>query len=241
MRDVRQILLSLALLCSVAACTWISIKPDDALAQRVYMNGEFEYLQADVVAATVAPHLGVPLSQVDLRAVAQALRELPWLAEVSVDRHWPDGVVLHVSEHEPLARWGDGKVLTRDFTVIAPPAAAVPASLPQLAGPEGTGERVYTRFQQMNAQLAAASDRHIAELALDARGSWQATLADGLQLRLGRKHLAARLQRFIDYALAEVPGALAEAGYVDLRYSDGFAVGGMRAATALERVNEQEA
>ena len=101
-------------------------------------------------------------------------------------------------------------------------------------------KRVYSRFRNINTQLAAAGTHRIVALTLNARGAWRARLADGLQLRFGRDHLLVRLQRFIDYALARVPEALAGAAYVDLRYTDGFAVGGTRTAT-LEKRNEQKA
>jgi cell division protein FtsQ len=87
----------------------------------------------------------------------------------------------------------------------------------------------------------------IAALAVDARGAWTATLADGLQLRLGRTDVEQRMRRFVDFALARPAAkkALATAGYVDLRYSDGFAVGGSRAThpakTHQEKMDEQTA
>src|SRR5699024_329974 len=190
---------------------------------RLYVIGTLENGSSDRIARTAAPYLGVPFFDIDIEHMAAAIRELPWLANVSIDRHWPDGVVVRVTEHEPIALWGDDGVLAGDFSVVAPVASGAFPALPRLAGPEGTGQRVYTRFRDMNRQLARASDLRIAALTLDARGSWSATLADGLVLRFGRDHLAARLQRFVDYALARARPALTSAGYVDLRYSDGFA------------------
>lgn len=238
---LRDLVLGMLLLCGVAACTWTGIHSGDALARRVYLAGELDQATADRIARTVAPYLGVPFFDVDIADMAARLKALPWLAAVSVDRRWPDGVVIRVTDRKPIARWGDGQVLTADFAVIEPLPGTTLPPLPQLAGPPGTGERVYTRFVNMNRQLAAAGDRHIVALELNARGAWSATLADGLELRFGRDHLALRLQRFINYALARIPRALASAGYVDLRYSDGFAVGGVRATAAREKGNEQKA
>lgn len=238
--DLRDLVLGVLLLCGVAACTWTGMRSDAAVAKRVYIAGALQYGSADRIAQAVAPFLGVPFFDVDIDGIAQQLHTLPWLAAVSVDRHWPDGVVIRVTNHQPVALWGDARVLTTDFAVITPqPGMQLPA-LPQLSGPDGTGKRVYTRFQNMNKQLAAAGGRHIVALTLNVRGAWRATLANGLELRFGRDHLLVRLQRFINYALTRVPKALASAGYVDLRYTDGFAVGGTRTAT-LENRNEQKA
>lgn len=238
---MREAVLGVVLLFGVAACTWTSIKPDGAVAQRVYVTGELDRVQAARVAEAAAPYLGVPLFDIDIRAMAAAVKQLPWLADVSIDRHWPDGVVISVAEHEPIALWGNDSVLTADFSVITPDGELKLAGLPRLSGPPGTGKRVYTRFVHMNERLAATSDVRIVSLKLDDRGSWSATLANGLLLRFGRKHIAERLRRFVEYALARQQTVLAGAGYVDLRYSDGFAVGGKRAAAARERGNEQKA
>src|SRR5699024_4121066 len=238
---IRELLIGVLLLSGVAACTWSSIQPDGAVASRLYVIGTLEHGSSARVAQAAAPYLGVPFFDIDIEEMAAAIRKLPWLATVSIDRHWPDGVVVRVTEHKPIARWGDDSVLTADFTVITPADTDALPKLPRLAGPRSTGKRVYMRFREMNRQLAQTSDVRIAALTLDARGSWSATLANGLVLRFGRDHLAARLQRFVDYALARVRTALVGAGYVDLRYSDGFAVGGTRAAAAQEKGNEQKA
>lgn len=243
---VREVLLGMVLLFGVGACTWSGVRADDAVAQRIYVSATLEPVRAARVAATVAPFLGKPLLDVNMQALADALKELPWLTDISVDRHWPDGVVIRADAQAPLALWGDDALLTADFSVITPnwdrmQQALALTNLPRLHGPAHTGKRVYMRFAHMNQRLMAASDVRIVSLQLDARGSWRATLANGLVLRFGRKHLATRLQRFIDYALAKARSALAGAGYVDLRYSDGFAVGGTRTAAVQENGNEQEA
>lgn len=238
---IRDLLIGMLLLFGVAACTWSSIQPDGAVAKRLYVIGTLEYGSSARIAQTAAPYLGVPFFDIDIEDMAAAIKDLPWLAAVSIDRHWPDGVVVRVSEHEPIALWGDGSVLTADFSVITPAATEALPMLPRLVGPEGTGQRVYTRFEDMNRQLAPAGDARIDALSLDARGSWSATLANGLVLRFGRDHLAARLQRFVDYALTRARPALDSVGYVDLRYSDGFAVGGTRAVAVQEKGNEQKA
>lgn len=243
---VREILLGLVLLFGVGACTWSGVSANDTVARRIYVSATLAPVRAARVAATVAPFLGEPLSDVNMQAMAHALKQLPWLMHISVDRHWPDGVVIRADAHAPLALWGDDALLTADFTVITPnwdrmQQALALAELPQLAGPADTGKRVYMRFTHMNQRLASVSNAHIVRLQLDARGSWRATLANGLVLRFGREHLATRLQRFIDYALDEARTALTSAGYVDLRYSDGFAVGGTRTAAVQENGNEQEA
>src|SRR5690625_7032485 len=93
---LRDLVLGALLLCGVAACTWTGMRSGAAVAKRVYIAGALQYASADRIARTVAPFLGVPFFDVDIDGIARQLQTLPWLAAVSVDRHWPDGVVIRV-------------------------------------------------------------------------------------------------------------------------------------------------
>jgi hypothetical protein len=62
---------------------------------------------------------------------------------------------------------------------------------------------------------------------LDARGA-AAGLANGIDVRLGRRQIDERLDRFIQTALPVMSGRAAEIDYVDMRYSNGFAIGWRR-------------
>ncbi|ROO25038.1 cell division protein FtsQ [Salinisphaera orenii MK-B5] len=245
-RRWRDVVLGAGLLLGVAACTWQGIKPDGETTRHLYISGEAGHVSDDRIAALAAPYLDARFFDVDIEALQDRLAALPWLADVSVSRHWPDGVVVRITEHRPVALWGEDGVLAEDGRVFRPGAEARPQGLVRLDGPEASAERVQAQYRAL-ADILSASDVEIARLTLDARGSWTATLADGLELRLGRDGTEARLRRFVEYALgrAEARRALANAGYVDLRYSDGFAVGGSRPAPETgndqEKVDEQAA
>ncbi|MES1926119.1 cell division protein FtsQ/DivIB [Salinisphaera sp. T31B1] len=240
----RDGLLGALLLFGVAACTWQGIKPDDQRTGHLYISGTSSHVSDEQIAHVAAPYMNSPFFDVDLKGLQAELARQPWLAEVEVSRHWPDGVAVHITEQRPVALWGDEAVLGANGRVFVPDAASRPTGLVALDGPPTAGLKVYEQYRHLS-ELLAGHDTRIARLTLDARGSWTATLDDGLQLRLGRDDLDERMHRFVDYALARTQArdALAGAGYVDLRYSDGFAVGGTRAATPKdqEKVNEQAA
>src|SRR5699024_3558360 len=128
---LRKIIIGVLRLSSVAACTWTGMGTDGVVAKRVYIVGTLQYASADRIAQTVAPYLGVPFFDVEIDAIARRLNALPWLANVSVDRHWPDGVVVHVNDHRPIALWGEGQVLTADFAVVTPETVAPLLGLPR--------------------------------------------------------------------------------------------------------------
>ncbi|HET7313146.1 cell division protein FtsQ/DivIB [Salinisphaera sp.] len=230
-RRLRDGVIGAAVLLGVAACTWQGIKPDGSGPRRLYISGHSAHVSDRQIAQIAAPYLKASFFDVDTEALKARLAREPWLTELRVSRHWPDGVVVHVADHKPVAAWGDNSVLAADGQVFTPDTR--PKGLVELDGPAKDSAKVYAQYRRLSGILAGHGV-HIASLKLNARGGWQARLDNGLELRLGREQLAARMQRFVHYALARplAQQALATAGYVDLRYSDGFAVGGSRQQAA---------
>ena len=72
----------------------------------------------------------------------------------------------------------------------------------------------------------------IAALRLDERGAWEMDLDSGVTVRLGRRDVEERLGRFIRTASQVLAHRLTEITYVDMRYSNGFAIGWRSAARA---------
>ena len=98
--------------------------------------------------------------------------------------------------------------------------------LPEFVGQEGTAAEVTQRYGQFSRQLAGL-DLHVTRLVLSPRHAWQLRLSNGMVLELGREDVQQRLARFVQaypYSLAEIQGRVK---YVDLRYSNGFAVNGL--------------
>lgn len=226
-RRLRDGAIGVVVLLGVAACTWQGIKPDETGPSRLYISGGSKHVSDKQIARIASPYLKVSFFDVDTQALKKRLASQPWLNDVRVTRHWPDGVVVHVADHKAVAAWGDNGVLAADGQVFTPDTR--PKGLVKLNGPVEDSAKVYAQYRHLSGILTAHGV-HLASLELNERGDWRARLDNGLELRLGHAKLASRVQRFVRYALAQPKArhALASAGYVDLRYSDGFAVGGSR-------------
>ena len=72
----------------------------------------------------------------------------------------------------------------------------------------------------------------IAALRLDERGAWEIDLDSGVTVRLGRRDVDERIDRFIHTASQVIAHRLNEITYVDMRYSNGFAIGWRNAGDA---------
>ena len=60
---------------------------------------------------------------------------------------------------------------------------------------------------------------------LDARGSWEMTLGNGIEVRLGRRAVADRTDLFLDVVADIITGRAMDIEYVDMRYGNGFTIG----------------
>lgn len=229
LRGVISLLAGLALLGAAAACTWQGLKPDGNGMQRLYIAGSPAHVEDREVIAATAGHLGAGFFDLDIEALRDAVVALPWVAGAQVHRRWPDGVVVQVREHQPVALWGDAELLAADGSVFRPPEGELPEDLPRLAGPDNARHKLRARLPELREALAPMA-REVARVRLSPRGAWTVTLAGGLDLRLGRSRIVERAARFAARGPAAIGEALTTADYVDLRYDNGFAVGGTQAA-----------
>ncbi|MBZ0249690.1 MAG: cell division protein FtsQ/DivIB, partial [Burkholderiales bacterium] len=181
----------------------------------------------DVAALAVAVDDHVSFAFVFMRAVAladvrEAVKRVTWVRECSVRRAFPATLVVAVEAHEPLARWDETRLVSVRGEVFA---ADHEGELPVFEGPEGAAPEM-ARLWPVVGKAAAPLGSPVTELRLSARRAWQATLASGLVIEMGRSDVEARLARFAA-AWPQVAADAARATRADLRYPGGFALRGV--------------
>jgi cell division protein FtsQ len=204
-----------------AALGWLLDQP----IQRVIVTGRLQRVSALDVEQVVRAHLkGAGLVSVNLELISTGLRKLPWVDSAAVQRSWPRGLRIEIVEQAAVARWNDTGLVNSRGQLFMSEAHFVPPELPQLAGPAGSESEVTARYLATQGRLTEVGLRLVA-LALDARGALNITLDNGVQVRLGRQQIDARFERFMLVAAKLVSQRAADIAYVDMRYSNGFAVG----------------
>ncbi|MDJ0740329.1 MAG: cell division protein FtsQ/DivIB [Gammaproteobacteria bacterium] len=189
----------------------------------VEVSGQFRHLTTAAIRDTAGAAIDGGFFTCDMQKLRNAVLAMPWVADVSVRRVWPDRLQMRVSERTPLARWGDDALLGSDATVFSPDNRAAYAALVRLAGPHGSALRV-AAFYRRAQRAAQLRDLQILELTLDARRHWWIRFADGLTVSLGREHRDARLAQFLRVYPRLVADPARRPARVDMRYAHGFAV-----------------
>ncbi len=179
----------------------------------------------------VAPFTQAGFMSADLDAIQRAVEALPWVEHARIQRRWPNSLHVTVVEQTAAARWGDSGLLNTRGELFVRSAAHVPAELPRLSGPEGTESEVAQRYLSIQGRMLEAGMR-IAALRLDERGAWEMDLDSGVTVRLGRREVDERIDRFIHTASQVISHRMNEITYVDMRYSNGFAIGWRNPARA---------
>jgi cell division protein FtsQ len=214
---------------AVGVVTWSLDQPIDA----VTVAGRFARVSpSDVERAVKQKVRSVGLVSVDLNTVRNSIEAIPWVDKVTVQRAWPHGLAVVVVEQIAAARWRENGLLNTRGELFVADARHVPLELAQLSGPDGSENQVAQRYLAAQGRIAEAGMR-ITALRLDARGAWEFELANGVTVRLGRKQVDERFERFMTTAVKVVSQRATDIEYVDMRYTNGFAIGWKGAAVAL--------
>ncbi len=202
--------------------TWVESEPQSEI-KTVIVLGEPKYTtEKDIINAIQESDLSL-FFELDVNQIQQRVNALPWVASTSVRKQWPDKLNVYVVEHHAVAIWNDDMLLNDDGNAFQAPTEKLDGTLPVLFGPEGSEVEAWHTFQQFY-ELLYINNFKLTSLALSERFSWQLWLNNGINLNLGRKEKAKRVQRFINLYPYMKKRKDAKVDVVDLRYDTGLAV-----------------
>lgn len=220
----RAMLVTGLILVTTLPAGWLVKRYAQSFAvQAVTIEGEFHNQQAHEIEAALLPYMKGDFFTADLVNARAALLELSWIRDVSLKRRWPNRIIVKIQEQVPVAVWNETQFLNDAAGVFKHRYIDPVKTLPRLAGPAGTEQKVLTQFTLWNDWLSQAG-LQLAGISLDERRSWTLLTGDGVTISLGKEKVEARLQRFLRAYPRYLKSRMTEVRTVDLRYSNGFAV-----------------
>lgn len=217
------------------------------------VRGRLQYVEPAQVHALAKPYLQAGFMAVDMVALQKTIEALPWIAHAQVRREWPGHMIITLREEEPAAIWNEshlinayGEIFLRDIGNYESDA------LPKLSGPNGTQIILLTAYAEMkkllndrNADLkrVSLSDRRAWHLMVSKLKSKSTEIKAGakefsatsvvesveneatvIKVYLGSELVEQRLARFVRAAWPVLQSEAQQIDYVDMRYTNGFAV-----------------
>lgn len=236
-----RILVTVVLVGAVcAAGLYLLLQPGRLPIRSVLIEGELRRTQRAELEAAVASHVAGGFFRVDVHQVRGSALALPWVAEVSVRRLWPDTLHLTVTERRAVARSSGRGLLDEQGELFSPALQSYPRGLPTLMGPPGTERLLLTRLRELD-RLLAPLGRRVVLLELSERNAWRAKLDTGAVFLFGRRLDTEQLRRLVGSLGAIMASQGAPLSHVDLRYPNGFAVrAGPRSAEAPRETDGEE-
>jgi cell division protein FtsQ len=196
----------------------------DRPARNLVVEGTFQRVTPLQIEAAVMNGHDAGFVSTDLGELRRRVKAIDWVDRVNVGRSWPDTLIVRVTEHQAAARWGENGLLNVRGELFTEQAQHEFPELPRLAGPRGSEREVARRYLAVRGKLAEA-DLTLQSLSMDERGAWLLVLGSGQEVRLGRRDIDERLYRFFAVVAPALANELKRVAYVDLRYTNGFAVG----------------
>jgi cell division protein FtsQ len=188
------------------------------------ISGPFERVSAVQIEAAIAAELDAGFLGANLRRMRQQIRALEWIDDAVVARRWPDQIVIRVTEQVAAAVWDGRGLLNTRGELFVENARHTPAGLPRLSGPPERAADVAERYIEIREELIPLG-LDVNAVTLDERGAWELALANGIDVRLGRRDVDARTRLFLDVVANIITANAKNIDYVDLRYSNGFTIG----------------
>lgn len=160
---------------------------------------------------------------VNLDALREAFKNLPWVRAAKIQRTWPSGLKVMLEEHSAFASWGDTALVNRQGELFRTPTDEI---LPVFIGPSEESVSVIIDQYEIFNKLLEPIRQSVAEITLSPRHAWLIRLENGTLLKLGREKIETRLRRYVSVYSQSIVNMNQSIplDYVDLRYPNGFAI-----------------
>ena len=199
-------------------------EPQTLPIKQIQAMGTFTHIDEDMLRQVVARTVRGGYFTVNVDEVQQAVKAIPWVAQDSVRRVWPDTLAITVTEQQAHAEWAKGGLVNQQGVLFFPERNTYPKGLPVFNGPTGT-ERNLTETYQLAKAIIEPLQLKIQEIHMDSRRAVSLKLSNGIEVILGREETRTRLERFTRVYRKLLAQRASDIARVDLRYSNGLAVG----------------
>lgn len=231
---IANALFGLVLLILLASGIWWVIQRPVFSLQTIRVEGsqqsELRHVNALAIRDQAIPKIKGNFFTTNLDQVRLAFESVPWVRKASVQRVWPDKLLVALEEHEVLGTWGeDGRLISTAGDVFTANLAEAEedTELVGLMGPEGSEREVVAQYRQFKDWFASINLEPEA-VSYSSRYAWTVVLNNGLRVELGKVQDQGGLKRRVDQLIKVYPQLVTRLQdkiiSVDMRYPNGLAL-----------------
>jgi cell division protein FtsQ len=188
----------------------------------VVVEGEFQLISKQRATELIGDEIDGDFLQLDLMKLKDALLSDPWVEKVTLNRRWPDTLVVKIVEQKPIARWGDGFLNQRGEIVRVEDAGPL-SGLPWLQGNEADAIEILQQYQDLS-QILRSRGLDVLALKCDNKKSWRLTVKNHVEIAIGRDQVMEKIRRFVTVYDAHLNSVWSDVKAIDVRYTNGVAV-----------------
>lgn len=207
------------------------LEPQTLPIKRIQALGTFTHISENMLRQVVAKTVSGGYFTVNVDDVQRAVKNIPWVAHDSVRRVWPDTLAIKVTEQQTIAEWAKGGLVNTQGVLFFPARSTYPKGLPIFDGPVGM-ERNLTEAYELARSIISPLQLSITEIRMDSRRAVSLKLSNGIEVVVGREETRTRLERFSRVYRKLLVKRADDIARVDLRYSNGLAVGWRKPGTS---------
>jgi len=220
---IKGALFLLFILIPVLFMVKLILNPGTFPIRTVSIVGEFRHLSPQVLKAGVTDVVRGGFFDVNVETIQNTLLENPWVNKVTVQRVWPDGLKVQVTERVAVARWKDQGLLSRNSVFFTPAAETYPPDLPVFSGPDKSYKLMLDRYNLIS-DLLKEMNLKVVALNLNERGAFDFILSNGITVTVGRNRIEKRIEIFAQYVWPALRDNFWKISGIDMRYTNGFVV-----------------
>lgn len=188
----------------------------------VKIAATYEHISHKQLEVILAPYVNFSFFSLPIKKLYADLAKLDWAHNIHITRVWPDVLQITIIEKLPIATWNND-LLTADGEIVAlADKTMANKSLVHLGGPVNQQHEVLQIYKKIS-KILKTYGLYIIALNKNNNQSWNLTLANGLQLYLGKQDLEKRIIRFCKLYQKNFAAKIANLATVDLRYAHGIA------------------
>lgn len=233
---------ALLILCSVLAGLYWAAEPINQFLERpfksVVVEGDFTHVTKQRATELISEEIDNNFLKLDLMRIKHVLTNDPWVDSVTLQRRWPDTLVVKIKEQKPIARWGEG-FLNQRGEIVKVADSSVLTSLPWLQGSEENAAEILQQYLAIS-QVLRTRGLDVIALKCDDKKAWRLSLNNNVELVLGRGQLLQKIDRFVDVYNSQLNEVWGDIVSIDARYSNGIAVRWLEGSESAQRLVKSE-